>query len=299
MNSERHAPDALLTEAASLVALLGGVGSKHLIVIGGLVPPMLVPAAAAAHVGSRDIDFCLSVALTQGATREYYKSIEKTIEPFFEPTERSRFRWIKRPGAPGLRILVDFLAPEDPSDSLAVDGARQLEDDTAGANAGPQLRPFPLRCGELIGLDAQTTTYDNVELVYRPGVKARIHLRHAGPVGFVAAKAEALNGRDDTKDGYDVGWWCLHAATNADAVAELLTSRPAWLHPFVPEAIAMLKDSFLERDYPGPSGYAMESHPDSEPGDQDFEMARTQAFIRVNQVLERLQASIAWTPDGP
>jgi len=75
MNDERHAPDALLTEAASLVQLLGGVGSKHLIVIGGLVPPLLVPAAATAHVGSRDIDFCLSVALTQGATREYYKSI--------------------------------------------------------------------------------------------------------------------------------------------------------------------------------------------------------------------------------
>jgi hypothetical protein len=60
------------------------------------VPALLVPAAATAHVGSRDIDFCLSVALTQGVTREYYKSIEEAIEPFFEPTKRNRFRWIKR-----------------------------------------------------------------------------------------------------------------------------------------------------------------------------------------------------------
>jgi hypothetical protein len=182
---------------------------------------------------------------------------------------------------------------------LAIDGARQLDDDTAGANAGVKLRPFPVRCGELIDLDAETTTYEGVELVYRPGVKARIHLRHAGSVGFLAAKAEALNGRDDPKDGYDIGWWCLHAAPNANAVAELLTSRPGWIHPFVPEAIAMLKDSFLERDYPGPSGYATESHPDSESGDRDFETARTQAFVRVNQVLKRLEESIVWTPDEP
>jgi hypothetical protein len=299
MNDERHAPDALLIEAASLVHLLGGVGSKHLIVIGGLVPPLLVPTAATAHVGSRDIDFCLSVALTQGVTREYYKSIEEAIEPFFEPTKHSRFRWIKRSDAPGLRILIDFLAPEDPTDSLAVDGARQLDEDTAGVNTGLKLRPFPVRCGKLIDLDAETTTYEDVDLVYRSGVKARIHLRHAGPVGFLAAKAEALNGRDDPKDGYDVGWWCLHAAPNADAVADQLTGRPGWSHPLVPEAIAMLKDSFAKRDYPGPSGYATESHPDSEPGDQDFETARTQAFVRVNQVLKRLQERITWTPDEP
>jgi hypothetical protein len=86
---------------------------------------------------------------------------------------------------------------------------------------------------------------------------------------------------------------------NADAVADKLTRRPGWSHPLVPEAIAMLKDSFAKRDYPGPSGYAAESHPDSEPGDQDFETARTQAFVRVNQVLKRLQERIAWTPDEP
>jgi len=216
MNDQQYAPDALLNEAASLVHLLGGVGSKHLILIGGLVPPLLVPIAASAHVGSSDIDFCLSVALTEGATRDYYKSIEETIEPFFEPTPRNRFRWIKRRDAPGLRILVDFLAPEDHSDSLAVDGARQLDDQTAGTNTGLRLRPFPVRCGELIDLDAVTTTYERVDLLY-----------------------------------------------------------------------------------PGPSGYAIESHPGSGSGDRDFETARNQAFARVNQVLERLEERIVWTPDEP
>ncbi|MGP0101492.1 MAG: hypothetical protein ACLPUT_07730 [Solirubrobacteraceae bacterium] len=297
MNDQRYAPDALLNEAASLVHLLGGVGSKHLILIGGLVPPLLVPIAASAHVGSSDIDFCLSIALTEGATRDYYKSIEETIEPFFEPTPRNRFRWIKRRDAPGLRILVDFLAPEDPSDSLAVDGARQLDDQTAGTNTGLRLRPFPVRCGELIDLDAVTTTYERVDLLYKPSVSARVHLRHAGPVGFLAAKAEALNGRDDPKDGYDIAWWCLNAAPTAEAVADLLSSRPGWRHSFIPEAIAMLKDNFAERNYPGPSGYATESHPSSEPGDRDFETARNQAFTRVNQVLERLEKRIVWTPD--
>jgi len=156
-----------------------------------------------------------------------------------------------------------------------------------------------LRCGTLIDLDAETTTYDGIESVYRPGVKARVHLRHSGPVGFLAAKAEALNGRDDPKDGYDIAWWCLHAAPDADAVAELLASRPGWRHPFVPEAVAMLKDGFLDRDYPGPSGYAAESHPDTEPGDRDFEAARTRAFAQVGRVLDRLKERIVWAPDEP
>lgn len=41
----RHPPDALTREAASLFHLLGGMGSKHLVIVGGLVPPLLVPGA--------------------------------------------------------------------------------------------------------------------------------------------------------------------------------------------------------------------------------------------------------------
>jgi hypothetical protein len=71
-NETRHPPGALLTETASLFYLLGGMAAKHLVIVGGMVPPLLVPNAADAHVGSADIDVCLSLAITHGATAQYY-----------------------------------------------------------------------------------------------------------------------------------------------------------------------------------------------------------------------------------
>jgi hypothetical protein len=144
MTEERHLPEDLQREAASLIHLIEGVGSKHLIVVGGLLPPLLAPEAEALHAGSRDIDFCFSVALTEGHTREYYRSIEELIAPYFEPLNPgSTFRWIKKSTAPGLPIVVDFLAPEDPEDPLAkAEGVRDLSDQTAADNTGTRLRPF-------------------------------------------------------------------------------------------------------------------------------------------------------------
>jgi len=81
----RHPPNALVREAASLLHLLGGTGSKHLVIVGGLAPPLLVPEAADRHVGSADVDLCLSVAITRGATRKYYESIQAVIERYYCP----------------------------------------------------------------------------------------------------------------------------------------------------------------------------------------------------------------------
>lgn len=206
MSGVVHAPGPLLREVASLFHLLGGMGAKHLIVVGGLVPPLLAPDAAEAHLGSADIDLCLSVAIVDGATREYYRSIEEHLDPWFELTSPSGFRWTKRAGAPGLPIAVDFLAPAAEHGEQRPDGSRPLHEETAAANAGDQLRPFPIRTGALIDRDAITSDVTSVELLYRSGVRADVSVRHAGPVGFLAAKADALDGRDDPKDGYDVAW---------------------------------------------------------------------------------------------
>lgn len=204
----KHRPAALVREAASLCHLLGGTGAEHLVVVGGLVPPLLVPDPPDPHIGSGDVDFCLSVAITQGATREYYRSIQATIEPYFEPvTGTGGFRWRKRYGVGGLPLLVDFLAPGDDGTPLA-DGTRQLHDETAAANAGPQLRPLPIRSGRLVDEDAISASVNGVDLIYRSNARADVVIRHAGPVGFLAAKADALHGRDEPKDGYDVSWWC-------------------------------------------------------------------------------------------
>lgn len=290
---ERHDPTVLVREAASLSHLIGGMAPKHLTIVGGLVPPLLVPDAIDRHKGSADLDLCLSLAITKGSTREYYNSIEKIIEPYFEMVSQSGFRWRKKEGVGGVPLLLDFLAPCSHMDATMADGTRQL-DHKAVLNTGQHLRPFPLRSGEVIDQDAVTVKAEAVELVYRPGVRADVTIRHAGPVGFLAAKADALGGRDDPKDGYDISWWCLNAKPSPEEVAELVIKRPAFKATLFPESVALLQAAFRAPDYPGPSGYAYEKHSDLEVGNEVFERSRNRAYLAVSRVVKILKRNL-WT----
>lgn len=285
----RHGPEPLIEEVASLFFLVGGMAATHFVIVGGLVPPLLVPDAADAHIGSADIDFCLSVAITEGQTRQYYDSIQEKIEPFFEPAGPSGFRWRKKSGAPGLPILIDFLAPGDQDRTPLADGTTDLESETAVENVGTQLRPFPLRAGRLIDADAVTVTIEGVRLTYKEGTRADVTIRHAGPVGFLAAKADALEKRDDSKDGYDVSWWCLNAKQTREEVAQLVRERPSFFDSLFQESVAQLQAAFKEPDYPGPHGYAREKNPQLAPGDQAFDEDANAAFLAVSAVIKDLK----------
>lgn len=288
----RQPASQMLTEAASLFALLGGVGRAHLIIVGGLVPPLLAPEHAASHVGSADIDFCLSVAITEGRTA-HYKSIEEKISPYFKPVPNASFRWQKRADAPGLPLVIDFLAPDDESTPV-VDGTRDIADTTAASNLGLRLRPHPIRCGDLVDADAMLSTLEGVELVYTVG-RADVEVRHAGPAGFLAAKADALESRgatpDGTKDGYDLTWWCLHAADSPEEAARLVVDRPAFRHERFAESVHQLEQGFRERDYPGPTGFAIEDTGQGE-GDNEFEQARNTSFLSMSRLIGELKRNL-------
>lgn len=288
-SSVRHPADVLIGEAASLFYLLGGMATKHLVIVGGLVPPLLVLQSAEPHIGSGDIDVCLSLAVTAGETREYYRSIEEILSPHFELVRASGFRWRKKPGAHGIPLLLDFLAPSADEDTQLADGTRALDAETAARNAGGQLRPFAIRAGDLIEQDAISRKLEGVDLVYHPGVRSDVTIRFAGPVGFLAAKADALAGRSEFKDGYDVAWWALNAAETAADVAALVLGRASFTHDLFPESVAELQHAFKERDYPGPSGYAKEKHPNQDPGDEDYETARNEAYLVMSELIAILK----------
>lgn len=290
MTDEVHGASTLIDEVASLFHLLEGITPKHLVVVGGLVPPLLVPAPAEPHLGSADVDLCLSVAITKGDTSDYYRSLEKHIEPYFEPVQ-SGFRWRKKDGVPGVRLLVDFMGPEADATRLE-DGSVELAQPTAVGNTGTRLRPYPLAAAELIDRDAIETTVDGVSLLYRPGAKADVRIRHAGPVGFLASKADALDSRDDAKDGYDVSWWCLQAGSTAAEVADQISTREAFKDPYFQESVAKLDSAFHAPDYVGPDGYARERNPQAGAGTTSFDQDRNAAFLRVSQVMGLLRARL-------
>lgn len=287
MAEDVHRPAILIEEVASLFHLLGGMTPKHLVVVGGLVPPLLVPRPAESHLGSADIDLCLSVAITKGDTGQYYRSLEKYIEPYFELVE-SGFRWRKKEGVPGARLLVDFMGPEIEATRLE-DGSIALDDEIAAENTGRRLRPFPLSAAALIDADAMITPVKRVSLLYRPGAIADVTIRHAGPVGFLASKADALDSRDDPKDGYDVSWWCSQAGASAEEVANQVIARPAFKDPYFQESVAKLEAAFKGPAYVGPDGYAREKNRLAEPGDRSYDSDRNVAFLRVSQVISVLR----------
>ena len=144
----------MMVEVASLFQLLGGMAPRHLTLIGGLVPPLLVPSPVPHHRGSGDIDLILSVAITKGETALYYKSLEERLFPFFEPFG-SAFRWRKRDEVAGIPLLVDFMGPEIEATQIA-DGTIQPEDETASENVGSRLRPLPLRSAGVVDADPES-----------------------------------------------------------------------------------------------------------------------------------------------
>jgi len=290
MTTPRHRPAEMMAEVASLFHLIGGMGSRHLTLIGGMAPPLLVPEAASSHRGSGDIDFSISVAFTKGETARYYHSLQEHLAPYFEPAEAG-FRWRKREGAPGIPLLVDFMGPEIEATQVD-DGTLVPEDDKAGENLGPTLRPLPLRAADVVDADAIIERMDGVHLVYKPGARASVDIRRTGPVGFLASKAEALDTRDESKDGYDLAWWCLNADPDPTVVAGQVIERDAFRHEYFPESVAILMRAFEAPDFVGPTGFAEEEIEDEGPGDQAFEEARNRAFLAMSKLLEALRASL-------
>lgn len=290
-NTDRLQPQAAIREAASFIRLIGGVGRVHLTVMGGLGPALLVPAAASTHAGTSDLDLCMSVALADGHTNQYYRSLQDLIAPFFEPAGAT-FRWRKRRGVPGHPLVVDFLAPESEQDPGHA-GQRPLRDPNAADNAGALLRPFPLRAGALISADGIEGAYDDVPLLYQPGQPlADVSMRHAGPVGFLAAKADALEGRSEGKDGYDVSWWCLNAAATPEDVAAQVTARPSFKDPLFIESVAQIIKAFKTPDHHGPVGYADLMHPPMGRDQAAYDQARNIAFARTSSVFNILKAEL-------
>jgi len=223
------------------------------------------------------------MAITKGETSEYYRSLEAAIEPYFEPFAAG-FRWRKREGVAGVRLLVDFMGPDAEATHLE-DGTLQLEDPVAAGNTGAVLRPYPLAAAAIVEEDARAVEIERVPLIYTEGTHADVTIRHTGPVGFLASKADAFTTRSEAKDGYDVSWVCLSAAESPEAVAALVTDCAAFKNEYFPESVDKLQKAFKEVTYPGPSGYAREMNPDLEPGDDAYDRDRNAAYLRVSRVL--------------
>lgn len=248
--------DQLVAEAAAI--LLGlGYAAQHVVLIGGLVPGLLVPALdpdVEPHIGTADIDLCLSVALVEGDT-ELYERIEIVLRRLgFEQADTS-FRWHRTHALP---LVVEFFCPagsdRPPGQAFR---PRQQESATAKHNMGGKLSALAIEAGHILTQDVETVARE-VDLPERKG-QTTVTLRVTGPLAFLVAKSQALVGptaRDKPKDAYDIVWLVESWPGGPVAAAAAFAARPQFSDPGVATALEVIRGAFADTKQIGARSYA-------------------------------------------
>ena len=244
--------DAILGEAAHLLRNIG-FSARHSILIGGLVPGLLVldpGPGSQPHIGTADVDICLSVALIEGDTAEYDRIEAGLRKAGFGPTDKT-FAW-KRTS--GLGIKVEFFCPaadDRPAGSLfrpaAADAPR------AKHNMGSKLSAVAIEAGgviseDVVDVEREVTLPDD-------GGRTTWTFRVTGLTGFLVAKTAALVGRDKPKDAYDIVWLLENWPDGAEGAAATVNDSGLLQRTDVIRSLRRLKTEFSETDRLGPASY--------------------------------------------
>ncbi len=245
--------ETLVAEAADLVRALGFM-APHAVLIGGLVPGLLVPVldpGIEPHVGTAEIDLCLSVALVEGDT-ETYERIETVLKGLGFQEGDASFRW-QRHG--GIGLTVEFFCPAGEQRPPGRVFRPALVDNPTGKhNFGGRLFALALDAGTLLTTD--------VEVIHRSIVLPRnngtldMDLRVTGPLTFLTAKIDALRGRDKPKDAYDIVWLIESWPGGPAAAAQSFAQRPTFQRPEVVAALEAVRDALGATDRVGARSYA-------------------------------------------
>lgn len=176
------------------IATILGVGDllDEIVVVGGLVPYLIIDqsSAAEAHIGTRDLDLGLSLAVLDD---ERYREISARLRGRgFEPGRTAQGNATRQTWTlPGQRITIDFLIPRT-ANGPRPGRLQNLERDFAAIVAA--ALPLAFRDREAVLLDGPTLA---AEVATRT-------VNVCGPAAFVAMKAHAVRLRAKDKDAYDL-----------------------------------------------------------------------------------------------
>lgn len=181
----------VLVDVGQVLASFGDA----IVVVGGWVPDLLLPAAAQEHIGSIDVDLALDAAkLGDGRYAELLKLLLDTGR--YEKGDKD-FQLVTTvdlgDGEAPVQVEVEFLAPAHvklkKNHPKLVEGFRVLQ---FPACAAAFERPESIE----------------LEGVMISGAPNTVRLRVASLPDFIVMKAHAVGGRDKPKDVYDL-CYCL------------------------------------------------------------------------------------------
>jgi hypothetical protein len=227
----------VLVDVGQVLASFGDA----IVVVGGWVPDLLLPAHASAHIGSIDVDLALDA--TKLADGRYAELLKLLLDTGRYEKGDNDFQLVSRvdlaDGDAPVRVEVEFLGSDDvvvkKNNPKLVEGFRVLR---FPAFAAAFTRPVSIDLsGPMIS-----------------GATNIVRLRVASLPDFLVMKAHAIGGRDKPKDVYDL-CYCLDEFPNAIEVVAL-DWRARRDDTLVAGAVAILKEKFQSVDHYGPQQLA-------------------------------------------
>lgn len=240
----------MTSEAARVLRSFGFAGG-HVVIVGGLVPSLLVPkpdAGIEPHIGTTDLDVCLSVALVDGEVGSYERLETSLKQAGFQMAKENghdvSWRWR---GGVDLPVTLEFFCPaagDRPAGKLY----------RPGGVVGGKLSAMALSAGRLIDTDVRDVSLE-VDLP-QGGGRTTHTFKVAGPAAYLASKLDALRNRTKNKDAYDVIWLIEGWPGGQKALAEEIKRSPVFGAPEFRDALEGLRREFETIDSAGAVKYA-------------------------------------------
>lgn len=250
------------------LARILGEYQRHIVIVGGWVPELLVPEKG--HVGSTDVDLALD---HEALSDPGYTTILEHLEARgYEQSDKQPFIFEREVHVEGeaISVQVDLMSGE-----------------YGGTGQSHRTQSVQdVRARKARGCDLAFQLNEEVELEDElPGGGIdRVEVRVASLPAFFVMKAMAMEGRVKEKDAWDL-WFCLrHYPGGPEVIAELIA--PHTEHGLVQEALSHLDEKFASPGHVGPTHVA---DFDRIEGEEAREQRKRDAYERVQYVLEEVR----------
>lgn len=269
---DSRAVDAAHRVLLELTRVLGEY-ENEIAIVGGWVPPLLVPGSG--HIGSTDVD----IALDHDALQEPgYSTLRALLEEARYRADEAKNYVFYRDVSLGdggqpdpIIVEVDLMAAE-----YGLAGKKR------DSQPVQDVRARKARGADLV-FDRGLVEEVPVEGPLPNGDLLRTHVRVAGPVAFVVMKANAIRSRDKPKDAYDLWFLLQNHPAGIEGLAEAVAAHSS--HGLVKEALKHLGDAFATVDHVGP--HAVARFLELDPDDDEYDRVRQDAYQRVRYIIER------------
>jgi hypothetical protein len=258
---------ACRTVMVELFTILGEYRDQ-IALVGGWIPPLLVPDSAEQHIGSMDIDLAVDA---EHIDADAYRTLRDTLtRNGYEQGEQPFrfFRTVSADAGEPVKVEVDFLAGEYGG--------------TGGSHRTQPVQDLNARKARGCDIVFDHTVAVRIAGKMPGGERNEVRIKIAGPVPFLVMKGMALWERKKEKDAYDIYWLVRYYPGGIEALATEFT--PTLDNGLVVEGLAKIRGKFGSLDAIGPVWAARFTTSDA---DEEARIARD-AFERVNALLDRL-----------